>query len=83
MTTIDERFTDRLNAVLDLGFTLEEVEKLDVYANADDQCYCGVKLEALRRVFGPEQETSFGHFRTVTVDGICFTAVELPADATT
>jgi hypothetical protein len=81
--TIDERFADRLNAVLDLGFTLEEIQKLDVNVDPELPCYCGVKLEALRRVFGPEQETSFGHFRTVFLDGMTFTAVELPVEAAT
>jgi hypothetical protein len=78
--TIDERFADRLNAVLDLGFTLEEVQKLDVHVDHELPCYCGVPLEALRRVFG-RQETSLGHFRIVVMDGICFTAVELPEPA--
>jgi hypothetical protein len=76
--TIDERFADRLNAALDLGFTLDEIQKLDVNVDTELPCYCGVPLEALRRVFRPEQETSLGYFRTVFLDGMTFTAVEVP-----
>jgi hypothetical protein len=48
--TIDERFTDRLNAVLDLGFKLEEVEAMDVKVGGGFWS-CNVPYAAMCRVF--------------------------------
>jgi hypothetical protein len=71
--TIDERFTDRLNAVLDLGFKLEEVEAMDVKVGGGFWS-CNVPYAAMCRVFAGRTANINGNQRAITIAGGMFFA---------
>jgi hypothetical protein len=71
--TIDERFADRLNAILALGFTLEEVESMSVPANGGPWS-CNVPYSAMCRVFAGREASKDGNQRAVWFAGGVFFA---------
>jgi hypothetical protein len=71
--TIDERFTDVLNRVLDMGFTLEEVEAMYVAADGNHWS-CNVPYAAMCRVFAGREASRDGNQRAIWTAGGAFFA---------